>query len=128
VMIAVNASTEGDTDMYLSNKNPSIKETVGAMTDMQLHRYNAATIELMRNDINQWAQAMSTPETPVTPYFILLSFEDIKDPGQLEYFNQIPTSFHLDDEQVDNLIEAGGKLLRNNPEFRRLLSDLDANR
>ena len=70
---------------------------------------------------------MSTPEHPVTPYFILLSFEDIQDPERLEYFNQIPTSFHLDDEQVDRLIEAGGELLRNNPEFRRLLSDLDAN-
>ena len=128
VIIAVDASTEGDTDMYRSNKSPSIGETVGAMSSMQLHRYNAATIELMRNDINHWAQAMSTPETPVTPYFILLNFKDIQDPEQLEYFNQIPTSFHLDDEQVDRLIEAGGELLRNNPEFRRLLSDLDANR
>jgi len=128
VMIAVNASTEGDTDMYLSNKTPSIKETVGVMTDMQLHRYNAATIELMRLTINRWAQAISTPEAPVTPYFILLNFEDINDPERLEYFNQIPTSFHLEDEQVDSLIEAGGELLRNNPEFRRLLSDLDANR
>ena len=127
VMIAVDASTEGDTDMYRSDKIPSIGETVGAMTNVQLHRYNAATIELMRNYINSWAQAMSTPETPVTPYFILLNFKDIQDPERLEYFNLIPTSFHLEDEQVDRLIEAGGELLRNNPEFRRLLSDLDAN-
>jgi NTE family protein len=128
VVIAVDASTESDTDMYRSNKTPSIKETVSAMTDVQLHRYNAATIELMRNYINSWAQEMSTPETPVTPYFILLNFEDIQDPEQLEYFNQIPTSFHLEDEQVDRLIEVGGELLRDNPEFRRLLSDLNANR
>jgi len=126
VMIAVDASTEDDTDMYRSNKTPSLKETVGAMTDVQLHRYNAATIELMRNYINSWALEMSTPDTPVTPYFILLDFNDIQDPGRLEYFNQIPTSFHLEDEQVDSLIEAGGELLRNNPEFRRLLSDLNA--
>ncbi len=126
VTIVVDASTEADTEMYLSDKAPSIKQTVGAMTDMQLHRYNAATIDLLRNDINQWAQEMSTPETAVTPYFILLSFEDINDSERLEYFNQIPTSFHLSDEQVDRLIEAGGELLRNNPEYRRLLSDLDA--
>ena len=31
-------------------------------------------------------------------------------------------------EQVDRLIEAGGELLRNNPEFQRLLSDLEADR
>ena len=126
VVIAVDASTESETDMYRSNKTPSIKETVSAMTDVQLHRYNAATIELMRGYINSWAQAMSTPEAPVTPYFILLNFEDIQPPERLEYFNQIPTSFHLEDEQVDSLVEAGGELLRNNPEFRRLLSDLDA--
>ena len=126
VMIAVDASTESDNDMYRSNKSPSLKETVSAMTDMQLHRYNAATTELMRLTINHWAQSISTPEQPVTPYFILLGFDDIKDPERLEYFNQIPTSFHLEDEQVDSLIEAGGELLRNNPEFRRLLSDLNA--
>ena len=126
VMIAVDASTESDNDIYRSNKSPSLKQTVSAMTDMQLHRYNAATVELMRNYINGWAQEMSTPDTPITPYFILLSFDDIKDPERLEYFNQIPTSFHLEDEQVDSLIEAGGELLRNNPEFQRLLSDLNA--
>ena len=95
---------------------------------MQLHRYNAATIELMRNYLNDWAQAMSSAEAPVTPYFILLNFMDIQDPERLEYFNRIPTSFHLEDEQVDRLIEAGGELLRNNPEFQRLLSDLEADR
>ena len=127
VVISVDASTESDNDIYRSNKSPSLKQTVSAMTDMQLHRYNAATIELMRLTITRWAELISTPEHPVTPYFILLSFDDIKDPERLEYFNQIPTSFHLEDEQVDSLIETGGELLRNNPEFQRLLSDLGNN-
>jgi NTE family protein len=127
VVIAVDASTEGDSDMYRSNKTPSAKNAVSAMTDVQLHRYNAATIELMRNYVNGWAQELSTPEAPVTPFFILLNFDDLQDPERLEYFNQISTSFHLEDEQVDSLIEVGGELLRNNPEFRRLLSDLNAN-
>jgi NTE family protein len=128
VMIVVDASTEADNDMYTSNKTPSMKQTIGAMTDMQLHRYNAATLELLNGTINRLSQQLSTPEAPVTPYFILLNFEDIQDPKRLEYFNRIPTSFHLEDEQVDRLIEVGGELLRNNPEFRRLLSDLQADR
>ena len=128
VMIVVDASTEADNDMYTSNKTPSMKQTIGAMTDMQLHRYNAATLELLNGTINRLSQQLSTPEAPVTPYFILLNFEDIQDPKRLEYFNRIPTSFHLEDEQVDRLIEAGGELLRNNPEFQRLLSDLEADR
>jgi NTE family protein len=42
------------------------------------------------------------------------------------FFNRIPTSFKLSDEQVDRLIEAGRELLRNNPDFQKFLSDLGA--
>ncbi len=128
VLIEVNASTDPAPEMGRSKKSPSLKETIGAMSDVQLHRYNVATIELMQGSINRWAQELSTPETPVTPYFIQLHFKNIQDPERRRVFNQIPTNFHLSDEQVDRLIEVGGELLRNNPEFRRLLSDLDANR
>jgi NTE family protein len=128
VLISVNASTEPDPEMDRSKKNPSLKKTIGAMSDVQLHRYNVATIELMRNSLKRWAQDLSTPETAVTPYSIVLDFRQIQDPERRRFFNQIPTNFHLSDEQVDRLIEAGGELLRNNPEFRRLLSDLEADR
>jgi NTE family protein len=128
VLISVNASTDPEPEMSRSKKSPSLKETIGAMSDAQLHRYNVTTIELMRNSLNRWAQALSTPETPVTPYFIRLDFKDIQDPERRKFFNQIPTNFHLSDEQVDRLIEAGGELLRNNSEFRRLLSDREADR
>lgn len=40
------------------------------------------------------------------------------------FFNNIPTSFVLSDEQVDRQMTPGGKLLHKNPEFRRFLSDV----
>ena len=40
------------------------------------------------------------------------------------FFNRIPTSFSLSKEQVDRLIEAGRELLRNNPDYQRLLTEL----
>jgi len=124
VMISVNASAKPDPEMDQSDKQPSIGATISAMSDIQLHRYNTATIELMKRTLALWAQEMSTDDRPVEPYFILLDFDGIQDPERRSVLNYIPTSFHLSDEQVDLLIDAGGELLRTNPEFQRLLYDL----
>jgi NTE family protein len=126
VLVSVNASTDPEPEMDRTNRQPSLRETVNAMSDVQLHRYNTATIELMRTSLDRWAQALSTPDRPVEDYFILLDFEGIQQEERRRFFNRMPTSFSLTDEQVDGLIAAGRELLRNNPEFRRLLADMGA--
>ena len=124
VLIVVNASTDQEYGMSTTNKGPSLKEIISAMTGIQLHRYNAATLDLMEGVLARWAAELSTPERPVVPYFIKLGFQQIKKPEERLFFDRIPTSFSLSDEQVDKLIEAGRELLLANPEFRRLLKDL----
>ena len=47
-------------------------------------------------------------------------------PPEQPYFNEIPTSFALSDEQIDLLISAGREQLRNNPDFQRLLRQLES--
>jgi NTE family protein len=124
VVISVNASTDPEPEMDASNKQPSLKETIGAMSDVQLHRYNVATLELMEKSVKRCARDLSTPGRPVTPYFIQVGFRDVQQPDQLQFFNQVPTSFSLSDEQVDELIAAGRELLRKNPDFQRFLAGL----
>jgi len=124
VLISVNASAESDPEMDRSDKQPSLRTTISAMSDIQLHRYNTATIELMKRTLDSWDREMSTEDRPVEPYFILLDFDGIQDPERRSVLNQIPTSFGLSDEQVDLLIDAGGELLRTNHEYQRLLNDL----
>jgi NTE family protein len=123
-LIAVNASTDPEPEMDMSNRQPSIAETINAMSNVQIHRYNDATLEVMQKRMKYWADELSTPERPVTPYFIDIGFGGIKEPEQRNFFNAIPTSFSLTAEQVDVLIEAGHELLRNNPDYQRLLADL----
>lgn len=125
-VIMVDASASPEPAMDATNKQPSALEMVNAMSDVQLHAYNVATIELTKQSLARWAKELSTPEKPVTSYFIQLRFKDLDDPAQRKFINRIPTSFKLTDEQVDRLIEAGGQLLRDNAEFRRLLTDLNA--
>ncbi len=124
VLLSVNASAKPAPEMDQSDKQPSLGKTISAMSDIQLHRYNTATIELMKKTLASWAQEMSTEDRPMVPYLILLDFDGIQDPERRSALNQIPTSFDLNDEQVDLLIDAGGELLRTNPEFQRLLNDI----
>jgi NTE family protein len=124
VIITVDASTEPEPKMDASNKYPSLKETINSVTDAQLHHSNTATLGLMKRSLPRWAQEASTPERPAKTYFIQISFRDIQQPEKRVFFNKIPTSFKLSDEQVDRLIEAGRELLRNNTDFQQFLSDL----
>ncbi|MGB5494750.1 MAG: patatin-like phospholipase family protein [Sedimenticolaceae bacterium] len=122
VVVSVNAATNPDREMDRSNRSPSIKETIGAVSSIQLRRYNADTLQLLDDKLKDWAHELSTPDRPVDVYFIKLSFSEIGQPETLRFFNLIPTSFALSDEQVDKLISAGRKLLRNNPDFQRFLA------
>ena len=124
VVIAVNAGTDPIYEMDKTNEQPSISESISAVSGIQLHRYNTATIGLLQENIEAWSQDLSTPEQSVTPYFIEVSFQDIKVPELRLFLNKIPTAFSLSDEQVDALIKSGRDLLKNNPVFQQLLLDL----
>ncbi len=49
---------------------------------------------------------------------------DLTDEDEQRYFNRLPTSFVLSDEQVDRLREVGQRLLRESPQFQDLLETL----
>jgi NTE family protein len=124
VIISVNAAIDPVIEMDKSTRQPSILEALDALSGVQIRRYNAATLALVKNKLDDWSQQVSTPERPVTPYLIQIGFKDVVQPQLRLFFNKIPTNFSLTDEQVDKLIETAGELLRNNPDFQQLLSDI----
>jgi len=124
IIIAIDASATPVQEMDVTNKEPSIAHSIGALSGVQLHRYNTATLELVETSFYDWADKLSTPEKTIQPYFIELSFEELEQPEIRAYFNKVPTSFKLSDEQVDRLIAVGRQLLREHPDFQRLLADL----
>jgi len=124
VVIVVNASTTTETDIGKSSTLPSIGETLSAVTDIQLHLYNTETNTLLRHELLRWAETVSTDDHPITPYFIELDVTDIEDQEEQVYFNKIPTSFSLEKEQADTLIDTARRLLRRNPEYQKLLHEL----
>jgi NTE family protein len=125
VFISVNASTNPVTDMDGTNRQPSIVGAVNAMSGVQLHRYNTATLEQFKSRLGSWAEELSAPDHKVDVHFIQVTFEDINQPELKLSLNKIPTSFTLTDEQVDILIKTARSLLRENRDFQHLLTELD---
>lgn len=123
ILVSVNASKKREPLMDASNKEPSLTKTMRAVSSIQMSRYTTATQELMKQRMIEWGKELSTPDRPVSVHLIQVRFEDVPDEKERDYLNTIPTSFSLKDEQVDALIKAGRELLRNNPEFKKLVAE-----
>jgi NTE family protein len=70
------------------------------------------------------AAALRVPDAEI--FAIDVSFAALKDKAELDYLNELPTSFYLPDEAVDRLRAAAGKAIMASPDFQRLLKDVGA--
>jgi len=68
--------------------------------------------------------ALDLPDIEFYP--IDISFEHIADAERRRYFMDLPTSFVLPPEAVDEVRAVAGELMRNNPVYKKLLRDLGA--
>lgn len=121
LIISVNAHAKAKTDWALKRYAPSIGEVLGSVTADQMSRYSTDTIDIVRYAYRNWASRVSTPERPVTFNFVEVSFEAVKDDNEREFLNTIGTNFNLSDKEIDHLISAARKVLRESSELKAFL-------
>jgi NTE family protein len=126
VIISVDGMRSSDLQLDASPEAPSILNTVQAVTDMQMDRYSADTLNMVGESAKSWVQVWSQPGAPVELYFLHLHFRQLQDARLRDALYLIPTALTLPADQVDELVNTGEQLLRSNPEFTRLLKDLGA--
>lgn len=124
IVISVDASASPDYDIGRSKRPPRVIDTINAMTDIQLHRYNTATLSDMQNATQQLVTDLSDETKKVDAHFVRVSFDDVFDKDIGKQLNRIPTTFSLTSEQVDLLVQTGRNLLRNNRVFKKTLQDM----
>ena len=134
VVILVNAETALDVDSSQRLETPTFAASVNAATSVPLSRYSFETVALMKNRLEEWERQSYEAECGsgvrsagsdckgVDFHFIEVNFSEHPDPEERDYLKRLPTSFVLTDEAVDRLIDAGGLILRDNREFKRLMS------
>jgi NTE family protein len=136
VFIIVNAETEPDSIWNKTDAIPTIATMLGSYSTIAIQRYNVETLALLKESIKGWSDQIraarcSTGRAPYDPscadvqfYVIHVGFNALRDKNEREYFNHIPTSFHLDPEQVDKLRAAARTILGQSKEFERFLKDI----
>ncbi|MCX2757686.1 patatin-like phospholipase family protein [Vibrio sp. Sgm 22] len=122
VIISVDASTSPESGIRKSIEAPSMKQTVDVITDIQLHRYNDTTKDLIVDELQSWSELASHQGHTVSSYFIEISPNKSDTSAKRYLLNQIPTDFMIDKANVDLLIKEGNKQLIADPEFQNFLS------
>jgi NTE family protein len=123
VFIIVNAETNPEKEFDRVAAAPALSALVTSISGLQIHRYNFETVALLRRSLADWAQEVTAHGRPMHAHLIELSFDALSDEDERRYFNAVPTSFTLEDEAVDRLIDIGGRLLRESKQFQELLAD-----
>jgi len=133
VVLAVNAETAPDVLEYRSDHIPVVSRAMSAMVDLPINRYSFDTVTLLRQGVENVRLKLHTtkraPDSPLAPdadiYFINASLSEVDDPDERQALMKIPTTMYLRDPQIDRLLLASSRLIRNDPEFQRLMRDLE---
>jgi NTE family protein len=143
VVIVVNARSAPKTDWDRSETPPGFLAQILQSSSVPIDRYSFETVELMkdRQEIYAWRRELliararlagateaqaeaSVPLPKMSVHALDVSFENLADPKEREYLQNLPTSFVLPPADVDRLRAAAGQLLRESPDYQALLRDL----
>jgi NTE family protein len=133
VYLMVSAETDPDVNQYQLDELPSLSRVLNAFVDIPVNRYSDDTFELMDQIVTQWRKQLQgrarndqnifAPDADI--YLIKVSLSELEDLEEQARLMNIPTNLSLTGDQVDQLLQAASKLVRNNKDFQRLLRDLE---
>ena len=132
VILAVGAETSPDVMDFGGDQIPTLAKAMASLIDVPINRYSADSVALMHLGVKLVREELSKkPRSSDSPfaedaeiYFVNASLSEVKDPVERESLMRIPTTLYLSDEQIDRLLLAASRLIRNDPEFQRLMTDL----
>ncbi len=143
VVIVVNAHTADKDTMSKKESPPRLPEVASKTATIAMENYSVETVEAMKELRDERVKAQKNiaacqkkldqcpgaPQLPrlagdIDPYVIEVNFEALHDPERRQYFLALPTSFSLEKDQVQALIDVGPQLLEATPEFRDFIQSL----
>jgi len=131
-VLAVGAETSPDVMDFGSDQIPTLFKAMNSLVDVPINRYSADSVALMRIGVKLIREELRKrprpADSPFTEdaeiYFVNASLSELQDPEERESLMRIPTTLYLTDEQIDRILLAASRLIRNDPEFQRLMKDL----
>lgn len=141
VLFVVNSRSTPRSDWPEKERPPNEIALLIKATGIPIDHYSYDTVETLKDTVARWqtlrrlaaspafvqGKDPSTAKLLLTPsvdlYVIDVSFAAVKDETERSCLNNLPTSFALPPEAVDRLRAAAATIIRDSPEFKRLLND-----
>ncbi|MBN8248063.1 MAG: patatin-like phospholipase family protein [Verrucomicrobia bacterium] len=124
VLLSVNARSSPTNHWDRRESPPGMVSMALAAPSITMDRYSKDTVAMMGMMVELLQKKLPDAEKGSLQFFpITLSFDSLKEASERDYFLNVPTSFFLSNDAVDRLREVGGRLLKESPDFQRLLQD-----
>jgi NTE family protein len=130
VVILVDAQTESEFGWNATDRSPAFTDLLRSLAQVSMSRSSEETITLFKELAQALASARKTapaegPESGAELYMVELNFSRIAEDAERQFFNTVPSHFQLPPETVDRLRRIAREELLRNPEFLRLVADLE---
>ena len=134
VLVTVNSERDPAFNIDQSDQVPGMLQVVDSLLFGTGARATSETQEYLQDTINAWRSALAARAPGLTEafapdaqiYVVPVNLRDAPDAVARSRLLQVPTAFSISSAEVSDLIEAGGTVLHNSPEFRSLMNSLDA--
>ena len=150
LVIVVNAKTEKAQTIDKNEAPPGLVSVGFKTATLSMDNYSFETVEMFKDVLDQRKKAQDSLNAcqdlldkkcsnrfqipklaggDIKLYLVDLTFDNLPlqstDPEikDRSYYNELPTTFALSHEEVNNLIRVGGHLLRENPDFQEFLEN-----
>jgi NTE family protein len=130
VIIVVDAAVHRGAEWSKLEYIPGLISAWWELSDQLGERSDYQSLELLRETLQRWRKdgGKGAADCHNRDYYLItVDLGSISPPVEREFFDNLPTNFHLPAETVDRLINAGGVLLHHSKEYERLLHDLGPN-
>lgn len=145
VYIVVNAEVARGRHWDKVSSDINLSDTILISTSVGMSQFNFSTIRFLERRLDEWKLEMMEEHCQyyepsdddgdmnelalkcrdIETYMIYLDFDLINDEKERDHFKNIPTSFVLEEEQVEQLKEISRTLLTHSTTYQQLINDLN---
>ena len=124
VVINVNAQNEVSSDLDKTAAVPGFRDVVSSIINIPIDQNSQESLRRFRAFVDQWNKDKQTDGISFS--FVSLNLKDLPPSELREKVLNIPTSFYLPPEDVDNLRTAAAELMKQSLDYRNLLTEFAA--
>lgn len=120
IVVSVNAQNQISETISQQAKIPSFRDMINATIDVPIARASQESLRQFRAMVDAWNASQKDADKPIRMHFVSLSLHDLPPSSLRTRALNIPTTYYLPRESINDLKEAAKILVKQSPEFQQL--------